>query len=363
MTNIKPVEIDDQTIMHWLPNEVQTYLKHTEEGISIRAIARDMGVHASTILRQVRKTEAQRDDPLVDTLLEQLGEAYRSGNCSSIVQQQATEDAVSPFVLRFLKALMKEGAVLAVSKGVDTAVVLVSKNGADPHAVEKGPTKIVEMMSLRGWITGDNKGRVSRYRISVDGRVMLNKLLAQAEGRAVGFAEAPTAFTGIPNGSGFAGATRTKRRGRNTSPVGTESPVRVLGRGNGRSNPYLSRDLVIAAERFQRDFAVGQFEVSGTPTWEKLSAEAVGVRSTGPTGHPSDRKLDARMRFSRAVRALGPELGEIAIAVCCHEKGMERIEAEMSMPARSGKYMLRVALNYLERHYKDVGGEDHELIY
>jgi hypothetical protein len=80
-------------------------------------------------------------------------------------------------------------------------------------------------------------------------------------------------------------------------------------------------------------------------------------------GHASDRKLDARRRFTAAIKAIGPELAELAVAVCCHEKGMECVERELSMPARSGKYMLRIALKYLARHYDSQQGEDHELIY
>jgi hypothetical protein len=48
----------------WVPDEARTYLVHTETGIPIRALARDAGVHASTVLRQVRSLEARREDVL-----------------------------------------------------------------------------------------------------------------------------------------------------------------------------------------------------------------------------------------------------------------------------------------------------------
>ena len=57
----------------WLPDPARIYLRHTEEGLSIRALARSEGCHASTILRKIRKFENRRDDPLVDEALDRLG--------------------------------------------------------------------------------------------------------------------------------------------------------------------------------------------------------------------------------------------------------------------------------------------------
>lgn len=53
----------------WVPIAAAHYLAHTEHGISIRALAKDHNCHPSTILRQVRRYEGRRDDPLVDDAL------------------------------------------------------------------------------------------------------------------------------------------------------------------------------------------------------------------------------------------------------------------------------------------------------
>ena len=58
---------------NWVPKPAQIYLAHTEAGLPIRALARMSGCHASTILRQIRKIETRRDDPLVDAALRALG--------------------------------------------------------------------------------------------------------------------------------------------------------------------------------------------------------------------------------------------------------------------------------------------------
>ncbi len=45
------------------------YLAHTERGESLRALAQATGTHPSTVMRTVRRVEARRDDPLVDSML------------------------------------------------------------------------------------------------------------------------------------------------------------------------------------------------------------------------------------------------------------------------------------------------------
>ena len=60
-------------VPEWIPEEVKRYLAHTENGRSIRSLAREAGCHASTILRQIRRYETRRDDPLVDFALNRLG--------------------------------------------------------------------------------------------------------------------------------------------------------------------------------------------------------------------------------------------------------------------------------------------------
>ncbi|SMR71877.1 Helix-turn-helix domain-containing protein [Aliiroseovarius halocynthiae] len=369
MQHTLSTEIECKSIMNWLPNEVQTYLKHTEEGESIRAIARRMGVHASTVLRQVRKTEARRDDPLVDSLLSRLGDEMRDSSEQDIAFSfgAANEDPMTPHLVRVLRALLSPDTNLVVGAGVETAVVLRSATDGEPVALAKAPVSVVELMALLDWIKGGTIGRVARYQITQSGRQALNKLLAHQETRATGFAESQAGFlaaTSHQENVGVQMARASTRGHRKVRAVGAETPVRVLARRRGRDKPYLGEDLVSAAERLNRDFALGQFEHSEMQgNWASWMREGAASASVDPSKNRSDRKLDARRRFAEAIKAIGPELAELAVAVCCHEKGMECVEREMSMPARSGKYMLRIALKYLARHYGEQPGQDHELIY
>ena len=68
-TTKKVPEPTDASLPKWLPAAVRHYLHHIEDGTSLRALARREGLHASTILRQVRRFESRRDDPLMDEAL------------------------------------------------------------------------------------------------------------------------------------------------------------------------------------------------------------------------------------------------------------------------------------------------------
>ena len=63
---------------NWVPPEVHRYLLHTETGLRIRHLVRRAGYHASTVLRQIRRLEIRRDDPLVDAALKGLCMRYFS---------------------------------------------------------------------------------------------------------------------------------------------------------------------------------------------------------------------------------------------------------------------------------------------
>ena len=71
MTNCSD-KCPNDTHPDWVPAHAKTYLTHVNLGVSIRELARLQGCHASTILRQVRKYESRRDDPLVDEALNDL---------------------------------------------------------------------------------------------------------------------------------------------------------------------------------------------------------------------------------------------------------------------------------------------------
>ena len=63
----------------------------------------------------------------------------------------------------------------------------------------------------------------------------------------------------------------------------------------------------------------------------------------------------ARDRVFDALSELGPGLGDVALRCCCFLEGMEAAERRMGWSARSGKIVLRIALQRLKRHYEAQG--------
>ena len=88
-----------------LPTEARHYLAHTAQGKPIRELAREAGCHASTILRQVRKLETMRDDPLVDRALSLADDNAEKPELTDADLRQVTEG---------LTALCQPGVLIGV---------------------------------------------------------------------------------------------------------------------------------------------------------------------------------------------------------------------------------------------------------
>ena len=344
----------------WVSDEVRLSLDHVEGGHSIRALAREAGVHASTILRRVRKTESRRDDPLVDRVLLQLGGLVRQhqgqrGEAQEMLPEMRDlpqdEKTLHRDATRVLRALMQDGAVLAVVPDVETAVVVVETADGRPRQVAAVARKVAEAMALQGWIEHGGAGRVVRYHISAAGRRMLRALLAEAESAnaaVMGADQVLARDDGTPKSADLYTLREARQKRR---PAGADSPLQVLARRRDKSGtPYLAQELLRAAERLRTDFELARLQGSLGSNWQAI---VHAEEDTGAAG----AKLRAALRF------LGPELGDMALKTCCLQQGMEQAEKELHMPARAGKYVLRIALNMLVRHYGESGPDKDDLIY
>ena len=87
--------------------------------------------------------------------------------------------------------------------------------------------------------------------------------------------------------------------------------------------------------------------------WERFLTGAVD-EGFGP-GDAMGGSTAARDRVAGALRDLGPGLGDVALRCCCYLEGLERTEKRMGWSARSGKIVLRIALQRLKRHYEELG--------
>jgi hypothetical protein len=321
---------------------VQNYIDHTEMGVPIRALARQQGCHASTILRQIRRVETLRDDPVVDGALKTLG-----GTCQAAPETKAqpltppvqTEGAgsakLSEHALRALRRLCETGAVLAVAAEMETAVIV--RNGHDGQSTRVGVVDrtVVEAMALKGWIMAPQGARIARYQITAAGRNALTELMARDESaKAAGTA-----------------AQEDQEVPRRIRYGMAESPLAALARRRDRDGErFLTDDLVHAGERLREDFELARMELEVARDWDAFLVTLRTDAAPDPSGNCTAAKR-AHQRVVTALQDLGPGLSEITLRCCCFLEGLEKAERTLGWSARSGKIVLRIALMGLKRHY------------
>jgi hypothetical protein len=304
----------------------------------------------------------QRDGP------ERIKEGTHSMNAYARPQSLPDEETLAREAKRILRSLCETGAVLALAPDLGKAVVLRSR-GEDEEAAPVR-TAVVERdvaqaFALKDWISCTGAGRVARYAITTAGRAALKRYLAedvlrkQARATGVGdayqdqhieWAEKTVADADAEGGS------RTIRY--NVA----ESPLTMLSRRKDKDGkPFLDSDLVQAGERFREDFELAQMGPRVAQNWDKFLT--MGDRGAfGSESGLAEGPLAARQRVSSALEDLGPGLGDIIMRCCCFLEGLEAAEKRMGWSARSGKVVLRIALQRLRRHYVEKHGSVSALI-
>lgn len=138
-----------------------------------------------------------------------------------------------------------------------------------------------------------------------------------------------------------------------------ESPLAWLHHRKGKDGKAFLNDAAFeAGERFRIDFTKAQLSPSLTANWEVQSMGRTKRSHAGGLMLDSTHKaLMARKRFDQAFEAVGPGLQDVLIDVCCHLQGLEGVEKSMHWPQRSGKVVLKLALERLVQHYERKGAE------
>ncbi len=353
---------------HWLPDAVRHYLDHTTSGLPLRELARRHGVSASTVMRQVRQCEHRRDDPLVDAALDVLQRTAQSAGAgvAPTVEDAMTahshpeplpQDAatLAAEARRVLRRLAEPDAVLAVSHDLDRAAVLRGQPGGKQARLCTLDRAVAQAFALKDWIACAVPGRVSAYRITGAGRAALRRLLAEDDLRAGSVREAQFIYA-AQHRDMTEQDTETPEGRRRLRYNAAESPVTALGRKLDRDGkPYLEADLVRVAERLREDFELAQMGPRVAQNWDRFltGSDRGGFGASGPGEGPAA----ARDRVADALRDLGPGLGDVVLRVCCFLEGIETTERRMGWAARSGKIVLRIALQRLKRHYADRVGQ------
>lgn len=133
------------------------------------------------------------------------------------------------------------------------------------------------------------------------------------------------------------------RRGRRSVTVNlAESPLTWL-----HARGHLSDSQFEAGERLRADYERAQLAPSVTMSWDP-------VRSRGGSGDlsPGERQIAAKARFDAAVANAGPGLADVLWRVACAGESLPMAEKALAWPVRSGKLVLRLALDRVADFYR-----------
>ena len=226
-----------------------------------------------------------------------------------IGQEQLKQEARR--VLRKLAAprqvLFAKGAGFGLGRGADSRLTVTAQ--------------LVQAFAGEGWIMPDGPGR---YVIAPAGR----DFLARESG-------------------GFAAQHRELQdqtvEDRRVTVNTAESPLaRLKARG------LVDGVQFAAGEKLRRDFTLAQLTPRMGVNWE--APVVSGSRGAGADSI-SEIAMAARQRLNRALAAAGPGLADLLFDVCCHLMVLEMAEDTRGWAKRSGRVVLKIALDRLAAHY------------
>ena len=191
------------TIPPSVKSELNAYICHAVHGKSIRALAKETGVHPSTILRRVRKLEQRRDDPLVDEAIDALSDISpknidRHGGTLLTASNEFVSyrpinqaDGTNPDFIRYLRRLDEKGAFLALASDMENALIMRELDDGEIVRTTVIGRSEAQLLALNDWVDVQQTGRVSRYKITKAGRMALKRMVA-AQSDTTGFLETRT---------------------------------------------------------------------------------------------------------------------------------------------------------------------------
>jgi hypothetical protein len=145
-------------------------------------------------------------------------------------------------------------------------------------------------------------------------------------------------------------AARKAAKPRRTVTVNlAESPLAWL-----HTYGHLNERQFLAGEKLRSDYEIAGLGPRITMAWEHMPVSR-GKRSAPSAYNPTDRALSAKQRFDGGIAALGRDLSDVAWRVICAGESVPVAEKSMGWPARSGKLVLRIALDRLGDYYRLPG--------
>lgn len=122
-----------------------------------------------------------------------------------------------------------------------------------------------------------------------------------------------------------------------------ESPIGWL-----HAHGHLTQRLFEAGERLRADYERACIGPVVTMRWDPVRLSG----SRGPGLHPTESQIAARARFDGALAMAGSGLADILWRVVCACETLPHAEKALVWPARSGKLVLRFALERVADFYR-----------
>lgn len=137
------------------------------------------------------------------------------------------------------------------------------------------------------------------------------------------------------------GGARGKRR---TATVNlAESPLSWL-----HTRGHLDNRLFDAGERLRADYERALLAPSVTMRWDPVRVQG----GCGDGLDPTERQIAAKDRFDGAMTAAGKGLRDVLWRVVCACEALPDAERALAWPARSGKLVLKLALDRVADFYR-----------
>jgi len=125
-----------------------------------------------------------------------------------------------------------------------------------------------------------------------------------------------------------------------------ESPIAWLF-----SRGYLTQRQFDAGEALRRDYEFAQLDSVSTMSWSPVSYR--GSYDTGMTH--SEAQIAAKARFDGALEVAGRDMRDLCWRIICAGESLPNAERDMGWPVRSGKLVLRMALDRVADYYRTPG--------
>lgn len=140
---------------------------------------------------------------------------------------------------------------------------------------------------------------------------------------------------------------RSARGSRRSATVNlAESPLAWL-----HARGHLPDRLFAAGEKLRFDYERAGLAPSVTMRWEP-----VRIRGAADAGlSPTERQVAAKQRFDGAMTAAGAGLADVLWRVACACESLPNAERALAWPVRSGKLVLRLALERVADFYRLPG--------